>query len=87
MPGHGPEPAWRMEIPMRRICARGGKNPTLAAGILKRLWREDEGQDLVEYGLLLLLVGLVCVTSMNTVAGAILNVFNNAASNLTSAVS
>jgi hypothetical protein len=26
--------------------------------LLKRLWQEEEGQDLVEYGLLVVLIGL-----------------------------
>jgi len=53
--------------------------------IMKRLWEDEEGQDLVEYGLLLLLVALVAVTSMKTIGGAISNIFASAASNLTSA--
>jgi len=53
--------------------------------IMKRLWKDEEGQDLVEYGLLLLLVALVAVTSMKTIGGAISNIFASAASNLTSA--
>jgi pilus assembly protein Flp/PilA len=52
---------------------------------LKRLWKDEEGQDLVEYGLLLLLVALVAVTSMKTIGAAISNIFASAASNLTSA--
>lgn len=72
---------------MRLFCTRGRKNLSLAAGALKRLWQENEGQDLVEYGLLLLLVALVCVSSMQSVSSAILNLFNNAASNITSAAS
>jgi len=52
---------------------------------LKRLWKDEEGQDLVEYGLLLLLVALVAITSMKTLGGIISNVFSSAASNLTSA--
>jgi pilus assembly protein Flp/PilA len=53
--------------------------------LVNRLWKEEEGQDLVEYGLLLLLVALVAVTSMKVIGGAISNVFTSAASNLTSA--
>ena len=52
---------------------------------LKRLWKDEQGQDLVEYGLLLLLVALVAITSMKTLGGIISNVFASAASNLTSA--
>jgi pilus assembly protein Flp/PilA len=59
----------------------------LVTGVLKRLWKDEEGQDLVEYGLLLLLIACACITSMPVVAGAIINVFNNTASNLASAAS
>jgi pilus assembly protein Flp/PilA len=52
-----------------------------------RLWKEEEGQDLTEYGLLLVLVALVAVTSMKTVGAAISNIFTNATTNLTSAAS
>jgi len=50
--------------------------------ILRRLWKE-EGQDLTEYGLLLVLVALAAVAGMNTLATAINNAFSSAASNLT----
>jgi pilus assembly protein Flp/PilA len=49
---------------------------------LTRLWQEEEGQDLTEYGLLLVLVALAAITSMGTLANAIKTVFNSAASNL-----
>ena len=52
---------------------------------MKRLWAEEEGQDLVEYGLLLVLVALFAIAGMNTLANAVSNVFSTAASNLTSA--
>ena len=51
--------------------------------LLKRLWREQEGQDLTEYALLLVLIALAAITAMNTLAGAISNIFTNAAANLT----
>jgi Flp pilus assembly pilin Flp len=49
---------------------------------LRRLWQEEEGQDLTEYALLLVLIALVCISSMNSLAGAISDVFSNAAGNL-----
>ncbi len=49
-----------------------------------RLWREESGQDLTEYALLMVLIALVAITSMTTVGQAISNVFSNAAVNLTS---
>jgi len=52
--------------------------------LLMRLWKEEEGQDLTEYGLLLVLIALVAVGSMKTIGSAIANIFSNAATNLTS---
>jgi pilus assembly protein Flp/PilA len=50
--------------------------------ILARLWKEEEGQDLTEYALLLVLVALAAIGSLGTLATAINNVFSSAASNL-----
>jgi Flp pilus assembly pilin Flp len=52
---------------------------------LKRLWHEQEGQDLVEYGLLVVLVALGAVAAMGSLATAISTAFGSAASNLTAA--
>ncbi len=52
---------------------------------LKRLWLEEEGQDLTEYALLLALIALGAITAMKTIATTINNVFSNAASSLSSA--
>ena len=48
-----------------------------------RLWKEEEGQDLTEYALLLVLISLVAVVSMQTVGNAVSDVFVNATTNLT----
>ncbi len=44
--------------------------------------KNDEGQDLVEYALLVALVALVCVTGVNNVATAVNSVFGNISSSL-----
>ncbi len=51
--------------------------------LVMRLWREEEGQDLTEYALLLVLLSLAAVATLGTLAGAINNVFSNAVGNLT----
>ena len=48
-----------------------------------RLWKEEEGQDLTEYALLLVLISLVAVASMKTVGNAVSDVFANATTSLT----
>ena len=47
-----------------------------------RLWKEEEGQDLTEYALLLVLIALAAVTSMKGLATAINQTFSTAAASL-----
>jgi pilus assembly protein Flp/PilA len=42
----------------------------------------EEGQDLVEYALLVALIALVCVTGVSNVASAINTVFSNISASL-----
>jgi pilus assembly protein Flp/PilA len=51
---------------------------------MKRLWKEDEGQDLVEYGLLVVLISLFAIAAMQGLAGGISDAFSNASAQLTS---
>ena len=48
----------------------------------RRLWQDEEGQDLTEYGLLLVLIALAAIATMQSLASAISNVFSNAAGSL-----
>ena len=50
--------------------------------LLTRLWKEEEGQDLTEYGLLLVLIGLAAIAAMGSLASAISNAFTNASTTL-----
>ena len=50
--------------------------------LLRRLWNEEEGQDLTEYALLLVLLTLAAIGSLGTLANAVNAVFNKAAGNL-----
>jgi len=52
--------------------------------LLKRLWKEEEGQDLTEYGLLLVLIALAAIAAMQGLASAISTAFKNASTNLSS---
>ncbi len=51
--------------------------------LVKRLWADEEGQDLTEYALLLVLVALAAIGSLGVLASAINSAFSQAASNLT----
>jgi Flp pilus assembly pilin Flp len=50
---------------------------------VKRLWNDEQGQDLTEYALLLVLLTLAAIGSLSTLATAVNGVFKNAAANLT----
>jgi Flp pilus assembly pilin Flp len=50
---------------------------------LLRLWKEEEGQDLTEYALLLVLLSLASIASLSALAVAINGVFSKAVTNLT----
>ena len=58
-----------------------GKNMN-QSGIIGRLFSEESGQDLIEYGLIAALIALAAVSIMGTVGNSIANVFNNVNNNL-----
>ena len=51
--------------------------------LLKRLWQEEEGQDLVEYGLLVVLIALAATAGMSTLATDLNAMFGSAGTKLT----
>jgi pilus assembly protein Flp/PilA len=53
--------------------------------VVMKLWKEEEGQDLVEYGLLVVLISLFAVVAMKGLANGISDAFSNASAQLTSA--
>jgi pilus assembly protein Flp/PilA len=53
--------------------------------IIKRLWSEEEGQDLIEYALLVALVALAAAVGMNSLATAINAEFTTLGTSLTTA--
>jgi Flp pilus assembly pilin Flp len=53
--------------------------------VLARLWKEESGQDLTEYALLLVLLVLAAVSTFGTLANSIGQAFVAAASNLSTA--
>ena len=52
---------------------------------LRKLWLEDEGQDLAEYGLLLILIAVAVVTGIGLFKDQIVSAFSKATSALTGA--
>ena len=51
--------------------------------VLAQLWKEEHGQDLTEYALLVTLVALGSVAAMGSLSHAISKAFSSAATNLT----
>jgi pilus assembly protein Flp/PilA len=51
--------------------------------LLRRLWTDEEGQDLVEYGLLVALVALAAIAGMQTLASAINTTFTSIGTQVT----
>jgi pilus assembly protein Flp/PilA len=51
--------------------------------LMMRLWKEEEGQDLTEYALLLTLIALVSIATINTLGKTINNVFTNTVNGFT----
>jgi Flp pilus assembly pilin Flp len=65
------------------MSCQGGVEERKMKETLLRLWKEEEGQDLVEYALLLVLLSLAAIASLGTLATAINGVFSQAVKNLT----
>jgi pilus assembly protein Flp/PilA len=52
---------------------------------LRKLWSDDEGQDLVEYALLVALVSIAAITILGTLGTKVSTAFSEAVSGLTPA--
>jgi pilus assembly protein Flp/PilA len=78
---------------MHSIPAEAGKLPIWGSAMstsllkiylrLKGLESGEEGQDLVEYALLVSLVALVCIAGVNNVATAVNSAFSSISNSLT----
>ncbi len=51
--------------------------------LMRQLWQEEDGQDLIEYALLVALIALALIVSVNGVTSAVSSVFSSAATSLT----
>ena len=54
---------------------------------ITRFVREDEGQDLVEYALLIAFIALACIVGLQALGTAINNTYTSISSSLSGAVS
>jgi len=47
--------------------------------LFKRLWNDEEGQGMVEYGLIIALVAVVVIAALTLLGGNLGNIFNRIA--------
>jgi pilus assembly protein Flp/PilA len=52
--------------------------------LLARLWRDEEGQDLVEYALIVAAVGLALITTVNQLTTAVVSLYSSITQGLAS---
>jgi pilus assembly protein Flp/PilA len=50
--------------------------------ILRRLWREDDGQDIAEYAVMLAVILVIVVGTIRLIGGNANNVFSSVASSI-----
>ncbi|MCC6293974.1 MAG: Flp family type IVb pilin [Bryobacterales bacterium] len=52
--------------------------------LLLRIWRDERGQDLVEYALIVAAVGLALITTVNTLSQAVVSLYESITAGLAS---
>ena len=52
--------------------------------MLLRLWREEDGQDLVEYALIVAAVGLALIVTVNNLSAAVVSLYQSITDGLSS---
>lgn len=57
----------------------------MSTSILKRFWREEDGQDMVEYSLLLAFIALAGVTVLSNTSSSISSIWKSVSDQLTNA--
>lgn len=50
--------------------------------MLKRLWNDEEGQGMVEYGLIIALIAIVAIVGLNALGPKIRDMFTNVSNEL-----
>ena len=62
------------------------KNSVMKAYVWAQMWRDEHGQDLVEYALVVALIAFAAVAGMNTLASNINSAFSKVGSKLISSI-
>jgi Flp pilus assembly pilin Flp len=76
-------PAWARESPFLLIqfSKRGEKTKMRIEGV-RRLWSEEEGQDIAEYAVMLAVILVIVVGTIRLIGSNANNVFSNVASSI-----
>jgi Flp pilus assembly pilin Flp len=61
---------------------KGKKGHSKMINLLRSVWSDDEGQDLIEYALMLVLILLVSVTAIGTIGNKVGAIFNATSTNI-----
>ena len=70
-----------MSLSFRRLDER---ERSFMKQLLLRLWRDEQGQDLVEYALIVAAVGLALITTVNTLSQAVVSLYQSITDGLAS---
>jgi len=60
------------------------RESVLMKQLLLRIWRDESGQDLVEYALIVAAVGLALITTVNTLSQAVVSLYQSITDGLAS---
>jgi len=55
----------------------------MVANVIRKLWRNDEGQDVAEYAVMLAVVLIIVIGAVRLIGGNANNVFSSVSSGLT----
>jgi Flp pilus assembly pilin Flp len=59
------------------------KEDGMVANVIRKLWRNDEGQDVAEYAVMLAVVLIIVIGAVRLIGGNANNVFSSVSSGLT----
>jgi pilus assembly protein Flp/PilA len=56
---------------------RGDREMRILKNLLNNVWRDESGQDLIEYALVAALIGLGCISAMSHLSEVLINAFTS----------
>ena len=71
------------QVGNRRVINTLLRERSIMMNVLRRVWSDEEGQDLVEYALLVFLISVAAITILKTLGTDVSKVFSTASSAMT----